>query len=303
MTEKYIIADNLFTVTVPDDFRPWIFLKKRYRPFLASTDNSSVLSIQIQTGDFPQANGTRIYEPEYLGIGIISARASQLDDDSLLMEFLHVDDSTIRLQMKMTTTMDTAEILMHPDSDKDDPLFLTHAIMLAYLLSNSRKGTVLIHSSCIVYEGKAYLFQGKSGTGKSTHAKLWVENIKGAELLNDDHPVIHISGDGTPIVFGSPWSGKTHCYKNVEAPIGAFVRIVKSQENELKRLVPLQSYASLTTSVFYLPIFNEEQKEARHKTIERLAMTVPCCEMHCRPDADAALTCQEGVKRLVVNGG
>ena len=72
--------------------------------------------------------------------------------------------------------------------------------------------TVAIHSSCIVYRGKAVLFLGASGTGKSTHTRLWLENIEGSTLLNDDSPFVRVE-DGKVWAYGSPWSGKTSCYK------------------------------------------------------------------------------------------
>ena len=55
-----------------------------------------------------------------------------------------------------------------------------------------RKDTLAIHSSCIVYRDKAVLFLGESGTGKSTHTRLWRENIPEAVLLNDDSPMIRV---------------------------------------------------------------------------------------------------------------
>lgn len=86
-----------------------------------------------------------------------------------------------------------------------------------------RKG-LSIHASAVVSDGKAYLFLGKSGTGKSTHARLWLKNIPGSHLLNDDNPAVRLI-DGSPVAFGTPWSGKTPCYRDESAPVGGFVRL------------------------------------------------------------------------------
>ncbi|MDE5554377.1 MAG: hypothetical protein K2J10_04255 [Muribaculaceae bacterium] len=187
--------------------------------------------------------------------------------------------------------------MLAPEDDGNDLYFLTHALMIAYMLATTGNGTLTIHSSTVIYNDKAYLFQGRSGTGKSTHASLWIANIPGAELLNDDNPIIRFSPDGTAMAYGSPWSGKSDCYRNLAAPIGALVRIVRSQNNELRKLSPLHAYASLTASVGYLPLLSEKDREMRHKTIERLVGSVKCCEMHCRPDADAALTCMTALTK------
>ncbi|MBO6066250.1 MAG: transposase, partial [Lachnospiraceae bacterium] len=82
---------------------------------------------------------------------------------------------------------------------------------------------LLMHASVTMHAGKGYLFLGKSGTGKSTHSQLWINNIEGCELLNDDNPVLRVEDDGSVRVYGSPWSGKTPCYRNLDVPVGAIV--------------------------------------------------------------------------------
>lgn len=295
MKQLYIVAQNAFTVSVADGLPAWKALESRFRPFASAKGERLVLEIDIKSLPIPACDAERIYEPVHSGIGFISARASRLPDGSLVMEFMHVPESKPRAWMQMPPELNHAEIVIAPDGDKNDHYFLTHALMIAFMLATCGNGTLLIHASSVLSGGKAYLFQGRSGTGKSTHAALWTKNISGAELLNDDNPVIRFSADGEAMAYGSPWSGKTHCYRNASAPISAFVRIVRAKENTLHRLPPLRAYASLTASVFFMPFLSDELREIRHKTIERLVAAVPCCEMHCLPDADAALTCQRGL--------
>ncbi len=294
MKELYIVAQNAFTVSAPDNLRAWAMLRPRFSPFVASSVETPVLEVNIKSQPLPESGAEKIYEVEG-SEGFITARVSRLIDGCLIMEFRHISESEHRLWMKMTPQFNRADIVIAPDGDANDTYFLTHALMIAFMLGTCGNGTLLIHASAVTYGGRAYLFQGKSGTGKSTHAALWTRNIAGAELLNDDNPVIRFSTDGTAIAYGSPWSGKTSCYRNVSAPVGAFVRIVRSGENVLRRLSPLRAYASLTTSVFFLPFLGDGLREMRHRTLERLVETVPCCEMYCRPDADAALTCMKGL--------
>lgn len=67
-----------------------------------------------------------------------------------------------------------------------------------------------MHASVVATEtGKGYLFLGKSGTGKSTHTGLWLQQFSDCHLLNDDNPIVHVDSLGKQAtVFGSPWSGK-----------------------------------------------------------------------------------------------
>lgn len=296
MKQLYIVAQNPVSITVTDDIQPWKEIEPHFSPFAVSTVGKLALDISISTLPLPEYTGEIIYEPARAADDIITGRTSRLTDGSLVMEFMHVTEYRPRLLLKMPAGLNRADIVIAPGRDVNDSYFLSHALMIAYLLATAGNGTLLVHASTVLYRGKAYLFQGKSGTGKSTHASLWTANIPGAELLNDDHPVIRFTADGgTATVYGSPWSGKTHCYRNIAAPIGAFVRIARAQHNTLHHLTPLRAYASLTASVFYLPFIGEQLRDMRHMTIERLVTAVPCCEMQCRPDADAAWTCMKGL--------
>ncbi len=298
MRKQFTVARNTFSITAPDTLPGRDGLMRRFGPFETRGGDAPKLEIEIKTAPLPAPEGETVYAPEYDGIGSITTRALRQTDGTLAVEFALVTERQPRLLMKIASALDKAEIIIAPLSTGAEAYLLSHAIMIAYMLATTGNGTLLIHASAVTSGGKAYLFQGKSGTGKSTHSRLWLNHITGTELLNDDHPVIRIDESGTPTAYGSPWSGKTDCYRNAAAPIGAFVRIVRGKENELRRLAPLNAYASLTASVFYLPLLDDQQRDMRHLTIERLAATTPCFEMHCRPDADAALTCMRGVESL-----
>nr|MBD5377903.1 hypothetical protein [Bacteroides sp.] len=295
MKELFIVAGNAFTISAPDNVTGIDTIMPRFMPFVASEYQDPALNVEITAGVLPELCGETIYEPDYDGIGAVIPRTFRTADGALGFEFSHVKEQCPRLTMTMTQTLTEAKIFYVETAPAADALFLSHALMIAYVMATAATGTLLMHASAVVSGGSAYLFQGRSGTGKSTHSQMWLENIAGTELLNDDHPAVRFSVDGTPMAYGTPWSGKTDCYRNSAAPIGGFVRIVRSPENELKRLSPLMAYASLTASVFYLPFMTEVQRDVRHRTIERLAAMTPCCDMNCRPDADAAIVCSQGL--------
>lgn len=169
---------------------------------------------------------------------------------------------------------------------------VNNVMMLLYALRTASLGCLEVHASVIMKEGKAVAFLGKSGTGKSTHSRMWLENIEGTELLNDDNPVIRCHADGRIIIYGSPWSGKTPCYKNLEMPLAGIVRIVQAPYNKITRLAPVQSYACLYPSV---SAYRPERKIADgiHQSLSAVAASVPCFSLECLPDGDAArLSCK-----------
>lgn len=166
---------------------------------------------------------------------------------------------------------------------------INNTMMLLFALRTAPLLTLEIHASVIKKGGKAFAFLGKSGTGKSTHSRMWLENIPGTELLNDDNPIIRII-DGKARIYGSPWSGKTPCYKQMSADLGAVVRIVRAPANSIERLSLTQSYACLYPSVSaYRP--DRSIADGVHNTIVGVVTKIPCYNMHCLPDGEAAKVC------------
>jgi len=171
---------------------------------------------------------------------------------------------------------------------------INNALMLIYSFRTSTLGALEFHSSVTVNNGKGYLFLGKSGTGKSTHSSLWLKHIQGSYLLNDDNPIVRVHEDGSIIVYGSPWSGKTPCYKQESVPIGAIVRISQCPENKIHRNSLPEAYASVMASTSgFKPI--KQIADGMHETIAALVSTIPCYTLDCRPDREAAELCHNTV--------
>ena len=172
---------------------------------------------------------------------------------------------------------------------------LNNALMMAFAFAAAEQDTLLVHASVIRKDGYGYLFTAPSGTGKSTHTHLWYQHIPGCDLMNDDNPVVRIV-DGETIIFGSPWSGKTPCYRNIWAPVGAITRIEQRPENTIRRMAPVEAFATL------LPAVSSMKWDARVyngicNTISKLLRITPIFWLGCRPDEEAARVCYEAVRR------
>ncbi|MFI3294903.1 MAG: hypothetical protein R3Y19_02690 [Rikenellaceae bacterium] len=175
-----------------------------------------------------------------------------------------------------------------------NPLFrqaaFDNAMILSFISFTLSSATILLHASAVIKDGRAYLFLGKSGTGKSTHSRQWLESFSDAELLNDDHPVVRCFDDGRTLAFGSPWSGKTRCYRNLSADLGALVRIKRAGYNRLTRLSVLRGYASVFSSCSGAQ-WSPRLLDAKVRGLELLATRVGCYEMECLPENLAAVCC------------
>lgn len=167
------------------------------------------------------------------------------------------------------------------------PQLLRFALWIAYGIMSVCNGRIPIHGSCIVNDGRAYLFLGESGTGKSTHTRLWREYIDGSTLLNDDSPIIYAEGDAV-YVYGSPWSGKTPCYRQERYPLCGCVRLSQAPYNRITRLSLLKSYAAMHPSCPPEFAYDETLYGGISDTLDTLLSSVSIFYLECLPDEDAA---------------
>ena len=164
---------------------------------------------------------------------------------------------------------------------------LNNALMLMFAFSTSSRNTLLMHSSVVRNSGKGFMCLGESGTGKSTHTSLWLKYIDGSDLMNDDNPVVRVTDDGVARVYGSPWSGKTPCYRDVEAPVGAFIQLKQAPYNKIRRENTIEAFSSLLSSCSVMK-WDSKKYKSICATIAKLIEGVPNYLLECLPDEDAA---------------
>ncbi len=167
------------------------------------------------------------------------------------------------------------------------PQMLRFGLWVGYGLMTVCRHRIAIHGSCIVKDGKAFLFLGESGTGKSTHTRLWCEYIPGATLLNDDSPIV-VCEEGKVWIYGSPWSGKTPCYRAERFPLCGCVRLSQAPSNSMRRLSALQAYAALHPSCPPMFAYADALYDGISATLGLLLPRIPFYHLACRPDGDAA---------------
>ena len=168
---------------------------------------------------------------------------------------------------------------------------LNNAIMLVYAFSAAYKGAVLMHASVVRQHGYGYAFIAKSGTGKSTQVSNWLRYLPDCDLMNDDNPVVRII-DGQCFIYGSPWSGKTPCYRNIKAPLGAVTRIDRAPANSIEKLDTLEAFVSLLPSVSSMK-WDERLYETICKNITKILETTAIYTLHCLPDRESAEVCNK----------
>ena len=171
----------------------------------------------------------------------------------------------------------------------DDPsaaYFINRLIMIVYGVAIAPHRMLKVHASVTEVDGRALLFLGTSGTGKSTHSRLWRQFVPGARLLNDDEPIVRLMEDGSVRVFGCPWSGSTPSYRNASAEVVAFVHLYQSPENKLSMLRGRDSFDSVYSSSAFLHS-DKVRHLATFDTVADILGTIPVYRLDCRPDEEA----------------
>ena len=146
--------------------------------------------------------------------------------------------------------------------------------------------TVLFHCSAVAVDGAAYLFTAKSGTGKSTHARLWREMLGGrAVMVNDDKPLIRIA-DGRAVVYGTPWSGKHRLNTNISVPIRSICVLHQAKDNSICPVAKREIYHLLLQQM-YRPMCQPALLKSL-TLLDRLCSVAALYSMGCNMEPEAA---------------
>lgn len=111
--------------------------------------------------------------------------------------------------------------------------------------------TLMIHGSAISVDGEGYLFTAKSGTGKSTHTRLWRELLGDRTIIvNDDKPFVKIVENGARI-YGTPYCGKEGLNTNISVPLKAVCILERSEENRIEQIEINEAFPMLIHQTYH----------------------------------------------------
>jgi hypothetical protein len=166
--------------------------------------------------------------------------------------------------------------LFHP---VDEMLFQHHF---------ARTGAFEVHSCGVVADGRAFVFCGQSGAGKTTTALLWKKHRRGTEILSDDRIVLRFRGRRA-WAHGTPWHGIGRFALPIARPLGALFFLEQADESRAVRLAPAASAALLFARGFS-PVWDSAAVARVLETCERLVQAVPCHRLRFRRDRSAVET-------------
>ena len=153
--------------------------------------------------------------------------------------------------------------------------------------------TVLFHGSVVAVDDVGYLFTAKSGTGKSTHTRLWREYFGDrAVMVNDDKPLLHIAD--TVTAYGTPYNGKHRLGTNTSVPLKAICILTRSAENHIEPITREQAYTMLLQQVYRPADMLKMTKTL--ELVDRLADSVKLYQLGCNMEISAAKVAFEGMQ-------
>lgn len=288
MTGAFRVADHIFHLDMPGGHPLWMRMAQ-YTPFMVASDSEPLFTLKL------------VENLEYVPLSPLFVNMSAKDGQPGI-DLYAVEGGVLAELAPCAGAPEAGKLVMLDGyrrgefsitGDRQGAFFaLNNSLMLMFAFATAPLMTLEMHSSVIANHGSGYLFLGSSGTGKSTHSRLWLKNIEGSELLNDDNPILRVCADGKVRVYGSPWSGKTPCYRNTSVPVAAIVRIRQAAENKIARMNVLEAYASVYSSCSG---FKSDKgiADALHRTIEYIAVHIPNYTMECLPDDAAARICAD----------
>ena len=181
-----------------------------------------------------------------------------------------------------------------PLPDFSDELLEETAVYRKIAEKMPQYDTFVFHGSVIAVDGQGFLFTAKSGTGKSTHTRLWREYLgERAVMVNDDKPLLKITDSGVT-AYGTPYNGKHHLGSNISVPLKAVCILTRSEKNSIVRIEKSEAYAMLMQQV-YRPQDVVQMAETL-RLVDKLAANTELYRLACNMDIEAAEVAYNGMK-------
>lgn len=291
MTGHYTVADFSFAVTLLEE-RDLDMLLPSFRSFRsgAPAEGEKLFEL-VEHASLPAREADVLLDEDSNDMGhtllyrMPSGYRIELDYDNGLPHVVEFDEAVADVRAFIRW------------DDRFAKTALSSMLRIVFAQAILPHGAISVHASVVVNDGKGFLFMGKSGTGKSTHSCLWLKHIEGSWLLNDDNPIVRVTGDEV-VVYGSPWSGKTPCYRNESAPVAGIVRLRQAPRNRFRICEDIAAFSAVLPGCSVLRQ-DTRLHEALCETLAELTERTLVGELECLPDREAAEVCRRGMATVI----
>ena len=277
--ERKFIQIAGFTYSIPASVK----ILKKYLPFKVTPDENShiISSISVEDIDISDKHLYQVGE-------IIDKKELHIyrDENNCYYAVINSKFNNKKYELYASPTWD--KVIFSKECINADccPYTIDILLMVTFIYSAASHNAVLLHASCVKLGEKAVAFIGQSGAGKSTHSQLWLNHIPGTSLLNDDQPAVRIHDNGEIIIYGTPWSGKTPCYKQEKATLQGMVRMIQAPYNKITPLSPVFFFKELLSSSSMMRADSSTFKLIT-STLSKIASSISSFMLENRPEKEA----------------
>jgi hypothetical protein len=156
----------------------------------------------------------------------------------------------------------------------DSVLRIVHTLVLA------REGGLLVHSASAVRNGRAFLFSGKSGAGKTTISRL---APSGAHVLSDE--ISYVRKESGYHAYGTPFAGElARPGENLRAPLACIFLLAHGDSNRIEPVPAADAAREMLGNVLFFAHDPELVSAVFYATLA-LVEAVPVRRLTFVPDA------------------
>lgn len=255
---------------------------KEFTPFVVPKCSEEDLTVEVHFGTPPTGNpGTLLLRSKELFI------CERKNDYTLYFpKFEKINDTYLK---KDGSRM---ELYCSPPISESFIFDLFHAIRYAFLYLAQKQGMFAIHSASILYKGKAWLFSGHSGMGKSTQANLWKELYQ-TPIINGDLNLVALTENG-PVIYGIPWCGTSGISDTNTYPLGGIILLGRSTIDSCEELTANEKVL-LVTQRLISPSWDEKMLLNNITFSTTLAKKISICRLSCTKNPSAAETLKKWI--------
>lgn len=271
-----------------------IALSRAYDPFIAAAADgggaAGTLHILAARGRFSPSQA-----PVAVGFNDLGQSRLFFDGHAYIVGISPMRGEEMRY-MRFSPDFREAELMLAPGSRWNS--FIADSMLRIFFSQIAvLERSFLVHASAVATPSGAHIFMGKSGTGKSTHSALWLRNFPDCSLLNDDNPLVRLAPGGSVTVHGTPWSGKTKCWRDASAPLLSMTRLRQAKRNAYAPLADVGAFVSVLPGVSVI----SHSRMLHGRACDTLASVVGNVRvgvLDCLPDSAAALLCRQNAENI-----
>ena len=184
-----------------------------------------------------------------------------------------------------------ARIYCEPGNEvkKQDIFWVIRILFLVFALNN---GLVMVHSASILFKGKAWLFSGASGSGKSTQSQLW-KNVFDVPVINGDLNLVGMK-DGIPVIYGTPWCGSSGVFDNKIYPLGGII-LLRRGNNTIQELTYDQKVLYVQQRIIS-PTWTEDMFDRGLKVVEDIVPGIYVKRYYCNKEDESAVCIHDDIE-------